>query len=379
MVKETLERVDGVEVRRFQYGRFDMLSFLLPGPTRLPPIKKIKRNLSGVMNDARKSGARVSIIAHSYGTYAISNILERDSTVEIDNLILCGSIIKNDFDWQRTRRQVSGRIINDHGVMDIWPIIAKSVTWGYGDTGTYGCGDPIEDRRHSKRHSEFFEREFVEKFWESFFKDGIVYRDPIGDGKVAKSPFWFDLFSLPLRYIILVFLIVIGLTLHLSNISSFLGRKISENYTQSNEHSSMSRDDKNQISGNTKLFVKDEDTKNQTLSNASTSLNSIDPLPKTLKKPAISRITCSNLLILTGQDRKQTQISDDSFQDAKIKYRLPYVKFRESAEVASDNIICEVGPGVIFKAVDLDDGWSEVRLATGHLGFIKTNYIQYTR
>jgi hypothetical protein len=376
MVKETLETVEGIEVRRFQYGRFDLLSFLLPGPTRLPPIKRTKKNLSGVINDARKRGAKLSVIAHSYGTYAIANILHEDSNIEIDNLIFCGSIVNNNYDWYRIRSQISGKIINDFGVMDVWPVAAKSITWGYGDTGTYGIGDPIEDRRHSKNHSGFFERDFVEIFWKSFFSSGHIYREEVGNGLVPKAPFWFDIFSIPWRYVLLS-LVAAGIWF------SFSSEKRSI-YSVGIDSSTSGPEKPNSRPPPT--IDKPIDSSPQVdrlvpALNSDMKDDSSQPIELSADKPKILPVpknVCVNLSALPeNHPQRQTQISESSFSDAKIKSRIYYVKVRGDPKQVEDNVICEMGPGTDFRAVDLSDGWSYVRLSTGHLGFMKTTFIDF--
>jgi hypothetical protein len=207
MVRDILEGADGrrnpnIQVTSIKYGRFDLIRFLLPGITRKAPIDRTRRKLAIARAQAAATGFPVSIIAHSYGTYSVCKILEDDRSININNLILCGSIVSHNYDWGASKNQIKGKIINDFGVRDIWPCVASSVTWGYGNSGTFGFGDPsIEDRRHLKRHSGFFDRQFVEKYWRSLFWEQKIVRPNYGDGETPVSPAWFELFSIPWRWI----------------------------------------------------------------------------------------------------------------------------------------------------------------------------------
>ena len=207
MVQEALEEIPGVSVKRVKYGKFDLVRFLLPGPTRRPPIEKTRSRLFLAIIEANKQSAKLSIICHSYGTYAITRILEETRIIELEHLVMCGSIVHENFNWDQVRAQIRGHLINDFGTKDIWPVIAKSVTWGYGSTGTFGCGYPVEDRRHTKAHSEFFDVEFVRQYWVPLFSDGSVTKKRFEKGVVPGSPAIFKIFELPLRWIILLFLV----------------------------------------------------------------------------------------------------------------------------------------------------------------------------
>lgn len=68
------------------------------------------------------------------------------------------------------------QVINDCGYRDIWPVLAQTITWGYGSSGRFGFGHGrVKDRFHGTGHSGFLEPDFVEKYWVPYFsKDEIV-------------------------------------------------------------------------------------------------------------------------------------------------------------------------------------------------------------
>ncbi|WP_156800056.1 hypothetical protein [Novosphingobium resinovorum] len=200
-VTAMLEDVGGVRVFSTRYGKFDLLSFLLPGPTRLPPIKKTLKDLLDAARVAKSTGSKLTVIAHSYGTHAIHEILAENPAIDIDNLILCGAIKGQECNWQAVQRaSVKGTLINDYGTKDVWPVIAASITWGYGNGGTYGIGHPFDDRRHPFSHSDFFDEDFVRKFWLPFFQSGTV--TPTAYRSYPINPWWFRFLDLPWRWVI---------------------------------------------------------------------------------------------------------------------------------------------------------------------------------
>jgi pimeloyl-ACP methyl ester carboxylesterase len=206
MVKEVLEENPSLEVDPIGYERLDLASFLLPGPTRSFAVAKTERKLLAAINRLATPNNPISVIAHSYGTYAIARILAKHRQIDLRDLILCGAIIP-DYDWGATKRQIKGKIINDYGTKDVWPAAARSITWGYGNPGTYGFKTPgIVDRPHAIGHSRFLEEEFVRQFWKPLFDEHRVVKPGRTDMAKFKHPAWFALFDFPLRYVWVILL-----------------------------------------------------------------------------------------------------------------------------------------------------------------------------
>jgi pimeloyl-ACP methyl ester carboxylesterase len=132
--------------------------------------KKIKRVLRDIRDLKKKYQlSEFTVFAHSFGTYVISKILEEQSDLTIENLVLCGAIISDDYDWSKLPN-CPDVIINDCGTRDIYPVLAKGLSFGYGTTGRFGFGTPrVTDRFHDFGHSDFFEDDFIEKYWQPFF------------------------------------------------------------------------------------------------------------------------------------------------------------------------------------------------------------------
>jgi uncharacterized protein (TIGR02594 family) len=213
--EEVFSSIEGVEVEAIKYGRFDLLRFLLPGPWRRGPIDKTERILLPILKDCERRKRPVTVIAHSNGTNVIAQILKRNHAVEIDNLIMCGAVVDTGYDWGAVAHKVKGRIINDYGVKDMWPAFAHSITWGYGYSGTNGIGSPVDDRMHDTNHSAYFDREFIETYWASFLRDGTFIKPRYGGAEPA-SPWWFGLFEVPWKWVILLALIAAAVWAFLS-------------------------------------------------------------------------------------------------------------------------------------------------------------------
>jgi pimeloyl-ACP methyl ester carboxylesterase len=133
-VAATFERKTGARVIPLKYGYFDALRLWCPlRICRNGPIERLRREIEGIRERHRES--RLIVFAHSYGTYALSKILLENPYFTFNRVILCGSIIPENFDWRRVEGQILSAnkrdgIINECGLRDIWPVLAKSFSWG---------------------------------------------------------------------------------------------------------------------------------------------------------------------------------------------------------------------------------------------------------
>jgi pimeloyl-ACP methyl ester carboxylesterase len=203
MVQEELQRDTSLIVIPIRYGFFDLLEFLLPGPTRTRPINRVLRELRTLRSEHPSS--RISVIAHSFGTYAITQILRSHPDVTLFRLALCGGIVPASFRWDLVRPRVSESPINDCGLRDIWPLLASAVTWGYGPSGVAGFGSVlVVDRFHELAHSGFFKPAFASTYWKPYFTDGVVVR-PQQTLHRRALPYWRQILPrLPVQWLLLL-------------------------------------------------------------------------------------------------------------------------------------------------------------------------------
>ncbi len=79
------------------YGFFGVWFFLLPF-TREPKVGWLQRQLDTIIEKERCE--RVSVIAHSFGTYLTTEVLSREPTQKrFDRIVLTGSIVLEGYDW----------------------------------------------------------------------------------------------------------------------------------------------------------------------------------------------------------------------------------------------------------------------------------------
>jgi hypothetical protein len=193
-VRRIIENIP-CQVVDIKFGYWDVISFLRPG-TRKHPIARVAAEIRRAKVKYPK--ARLFAIAHSFGTYALMHASD-DPTFEMTRVILCGSVVSENFVPDRYfLASEDVRILNDCGVRDIWPVLAKCTTWGYGATGTFGMGTSYaRDRYFDFRHGDFFAPEFVTQYWLPFIRDGTIVPSSVADDAVP-WPSFFSALGLPI-------------------------------------------------------------------------------------------------------------------------------------------------------------------------------------
>jgi pimeloyl-ACP methyl ester carboxylesterase len=116
---------------------------------------------------------RPSIIAHSLGTYLVAKVLEKYDVVRFDKVILCGSIVRPDFDW--SSRLTDGQVNlvrNDYGKLDIWPLLAELIVPDAGPSGASGFTGKgathdnfVQQAFPQYKHSDYFHRLHFTDHW----------------------------------------------------------------------------------------------------------------------------------------------------------------------------------------------------------------------
>lgn len=155
-VHSELQR-DGFPHELLDYGHFWALQLLVP----FEITKKVdwfRREYERLIGN---TGTRPSIIAHSFGTYMVARAIEKYGELEFDRLILCGSLVPEDYDWGTVIR--SGRVnavLNQYSPSDIWVRLGSFVVPGAGRSGIKGFNRShtqlFQQRRERFSHSDYF-------------------------------------------------------------------------------------------------------------------------------------------------------------------------------------------------------------------------------
>jgi pimeloyl-ACP methyl ester carboxylesterase len=121
----------GLVPYHIDFGWFSVLRFFIPW-TRERKIRAIQKELRNLVDKVR--ARRISIIAHSFGTFVAMESLRRDNgSLLYDRVVLAGSILPCDFDWKtvmskkwvmavRNERATSDWVVGLALVASRWPL-----------------------------------------------------------------------------------------------------------------------------------------------------------------------------------------------------------------------------------------------------------------
>jgi len=187
LVKSILEAETGAIVEPIRYGYLDVVRFLFPVGTRGAVIREVHEKLQAIQLYNR--GCDLSVVAHSFGTYIIARLLKQDRFLRLSRVVFCGSIVRRRYPWVDVAHKIAAsKVLNDCGTQDIWPPIARAVTYGYGPTGTFGFGDPKVRDRFSRRDARrLFQRRFCPAVLGSLHRLRPDRRHGVGEGSHEPS------------------------------------------------------------------------------------------------------------------------------------------------------------------------------------------------
>lgn len=207
----------GFVAKAIGYGVFDAFRFLLGFRRR--PTATVKQQIVNAISDDENSDAEVTIIAHSFGTYIVARILDDDPSIKITRLVMCGAIVRQTFRWDKVARlnvqkpATRVQIINENSTRDIWPIMARHATYGFGDCGATGCENKIDvqNRLHDIPHSAYLTLPFATQYWIPPIVNGLKLVFP----KVSTRTPWFFFFTrIPIRIVTAVIGVLAGVAVY---------------------------------------------------------------------------------------------------------------------------------------------------------------------
>lgn len=212
LIEENYENIENIQLK---FGFWDAFSFLFPWKID-KPLSYIETQLDLLFQRHEIKDAIKVLVAHSYGTYVIYNVLKKRNDFKFDRIIFCGSVVSSNVDWTDFENTI---IVNDCGLKDKYPSIAQTFSFRYGIGGLTGMTDfRVISRYHQVGHSGFFSESFMTQYWLPFIADGVNIDSRLN----AKTPYPLQLLSiLPgIGVWIILLSIIAGLTCFLLNIFS---------------------------------------------------------------------------------------------------------------------------------------------------------------
>src|SRR5262249_24981030 len=96
------------------YGRFNLVKFLIPvSHFRRSAVDEVWEQIRIVR--LKHPGAKLSVIAHSFGTYVVASLIKRNFDLNAYKIIFCGSVVPYKFRFQDFHGRFADPIINEVG------------------------------------------------------------------------------------------------------------------------------------------------------------------------------------------------------------------------------------------------------------------------
>ena len=171
-LKKLLETAEpGVTVRMFRYGVFSSLAFLVP-PVRWLMGRQFRRFFDQEIRSA-PPGARIDLVAHSFGTYLAASALRHlPPGRKIHSVIFAGSVLPPSFPWYRyLQAGAVGRVVNECGWDDSVLVLCQGTALLLGMAGRIGfhgmVGNSFINRYYLGGHGVYFdgEQRFMREKW----------------------------------------------------------------------------------------------------------------------------------------------------------------------------------------------------------------------
>lgn len=164
-----------------KYGNFPVVQYAIPF-LRKKKVIWLRKMLEDIQ--LRYPLTNICIIAHSFGAYLTTEVLKRTPRLKIDSLILCGSVVRRDFEWSKlTDNNNVKQVVNDCGAADLWPVLSRNLIPGTGDAGTFGFdlnGGQVRNRFFQYYdHGSFFTQTHIREYWWPFISSGTIQPGPI--------------------------------------------------------------------------------------------------------------------------------------------------------------------------------------------------------
>lgn len=153
----------GVTVLNYQFGYFSSLAFLVP-PLRWMVAWRFRKFFAQAI-ESMPEGARIDLVAHSFGTYlAASAIPHVPKDRRLHTIIFAGSVLRPSFPWFKYQQAgCFGRVVNECGWDDTILLLCQSTALMMGMAGRVGfqgmVGGQFMNRYYRFGHGGYFDRD----------------------------------------------------------------------------------------------------------------------------------------------------------------------------------------------------------------------------
>lgn len=211
-----------IPVSIFKYGNIKLGALLLlPKQRYIAKFGKEIRKLSQEIN-----GGKPDVIAHSYGTLLLSEVLkcEEFKDIELGRVILVGSIVQPNYSWEKIVSEGRVEAIMCHySHKDLWVRVAHFTIPGSGPSGFIGFNDRntvVHVKENSYGHSDYFLEDnlyhVMNDTWAPFLTKNSNELASLNNNVDSNSPNWskskFRLVTHPIKIIIILAFVILLIT-----------------------------------------------------------------------------------------------------------------------------------------------------------------------
>ena len=181
-ISPSFDGIDGLHHEPHKYGVFRVYKILVPSYRKA----QVRRFAELYDRWCKDNTIRPSIIAHSFGTYIVAAALRRYPAMEFDSVILCGSIVANDYPWSKLIGEKVSRVRNELAAEDSVVKLFRSkllrrLIPGTGTSGVDGFTAPpaeVSNEPSSYTHSEYFLiKKHCNRYWRPFVRNVLAFTD----------------------------------------------------------------------------------------------------------------------------------------------------------------------------------------------------------
>jgi tetratricopeptide (TPR) repeat protein len=155
------------QVLHFKYGVFSSLAYAFP-LLRMINVWRFRRHLEQLAGT--HPGARIDIVAHSFGTFIVGHSLAKISPnvgLRVNTLVLAGSVLKVWFPWDELiKKGVVRRLVNECGTEDNILLLTQLAVLFTGMAGRIGFSGLLDDS-FKNRFYEFGHGGYFKPFGEA--------------------------------------------------------------------------------------------------------------------------------------------------------------------------------------------------------------------
>ena len=168
--------------------------------------ENLRTKLAALRDEAKLRGFRgkPDVIAHSFGTWLLGHLLEKELTckgepLRFGRVILTGCILRPDFDWRRIKEAaLVEEVLNHYGTKDSVVPLAQATIYDSGPSGRRGFDgrEVINVEAKGCGHSDLFSiTQFANK--SGFFQQNATGVDRVTHLEYAYTQYWKPFLTLP--------------------------------------------------------------------------------------------------------------------------------------------------------------------------------------